>query len=100
MLVKASAGGGGRGMRVVRDLSELTDAYERYAASGEINSTVADAAAVTEVVRERFVTDATVVDELDGLFLESKPEFDWHPGMLLETSSWLTASASRSVTRW
>ena len=48
-------------------LSEVMAPYERYVASGEINSTVADAAAVTEVVRERFVTDATVVDELDGL---------------------------------
>ncbi|MGY1456796.1 lysine N(6)-hydroxylase/L-ornithine N(5)-oxygenase family protein [Streptomyces sp. SS8] len=24
------------------------------------------------------------VDDLDGLFLESRPEFDWHPGMLLD----------------
>jgi lysine N6-hydroxylase len=24
------------------------------------------------------------IDELDGLFLESRPEFDWHPGMLLD----------------
>ncbi|GAA0931952.1 lysine N(6)-hydroxylase/L-ornithine N(5)-oxygenase family protein [Streptomyces rhizosphaericus] len=24
------------------------------------------------------------IDELDGLFLESKPDFDWHPGMLLD----------------
>ncbi|MCK1799034.1 lysine N(6)-hydroxylase/L-ornithine N(5)-oxygenase family protein [Streptomyces sp. XM4193] len=27
------------------------------------------------------------IDELDGLFLESKPDFDWHPGMLLEHST-------------
>jgi putrescine N-hydroxylase len=24
------------------------------------------------------------IDELDGLFLERRPEFDWHPGMLLD----------------
>ncbi|GII24029.1 lysine N(6)-hydroxylase/L-ornithine N(5)-oxygenase family protein [Planosporangium mesophilum] len=24
------------------------------------------------------------IDELDGVFLESRPAFDWHPGMLLE----------------
>ncbi|WP_055548596.1 lysine N(6)-hydroxylase/L-ornithine N(5)-oxygenase family protein [Streptomyces sp. NBRC 110028] len=24
------------------------------------------------------------IDGLDGLFLESKPDFDWHPGMLLD----------------
>ncbi|WP_114202679.1 phosphomannomutase/phosphoglucomutase [Janibacter anophelis] len=48
-------------------LSEVMAPFERYVASGEINSTVADAAAVTEVVRERFVTDGTTVDELDGL---------------------------------
>lgn len=27
------------------------------------------------------------IDELDGLFLEQKPEFGWHPGMLLDTAS-------------
>ncbi len=26
------------------------------------------------------------ITELDGLFLEAKPEFDWHPGMLLQES--------------
>lgn len=48
-------------------LSQVMAPFERYVASGEINSTVADAAAVAEVVRERFVTDGTSVDELDGL---------------------------------
>lgn len=27
------------------------------------------------------------IDELDGLFLDNKPGFDWHPGMLLEHST-------------
>ena len=48
-----------------RSLSELADEYERYASSGEINSTVDDAAAKTAEVRAAF-PDASF-DELDGL---------------------------------
>ncbi len=48
-----------------RPLSELGVAYERYAASGEINSTVTDAAAKTAEVRAAFAGNPT--DELDGL---------------------------------
>jgi phosphomannomutase len=40
--------------------------YDRYAASGEINSTVADQAAATAAVRAAFADRATF-DELDGL---------------------------------
>jgi phosphomannomutase len=47
-------------------LSELMADYERYAASGEINSTVADQAASTAAVRAAFADRATF-DELDGL---------------------------------
>ncbi|GLY01167.1 MULTISPECIES: phosphomannomutase/phosphoglucomutase [Actinoplanes] len=46
-------------------LSEFAAEYERYAASGEINSTVADATAKIAEVRAAF-PDATV-DDLDGL---------------------------------
>jgi phosphomannomutase len=46
-------------------LSEYAAAYERYAASGEINSTVADARAKVAEVRAAF-PDATC-DDLDGL---------------------------------
>jgi len=46
-------------------LSEFAAEFERYTASGEINSTVADAAAKTAEVRAAF-PDATF-DELDGL---------------------------------
>jgi phosphomannomutase len=54
-----------------RPLSELTAAYSRYAASGEINSTVTDAAASTARVREAFASqDGVTVDELDGLTIE------------------------------
>jgi phosphomannomutase len=54
-----------------RPLSELTAAYRRYAASGEINSTVSDAAAATEKVRRAFAQDdGARVDELDGLTVE------------------------------
>jgi phosphomannomutase len=51
-----------------RPLSELTAAYSRYAASGEINSTVADAATSMDTVRKVFAEeDGVTVDELDGL---------------------------------
>jgi phosphomannomutase len=60
-----------------RPLSELTAAYSRYAASGEINSTVADAAAATEAVRKAFTEeDGVTVDELDGLTV-SLPDGAW-----------------------
>ncbi|BBH66242.1 phosphomannomutase/phosphoglucomutase [Actinoplanes sp. OR16] len=49
-------------------LSEFAAEFERYAASGEINSTVADAPAKIAEVRAAF-PDATV-DELDGLTFE------------------------------
>ncbi|MDR7279175.1 phosphomannomutase/phosphoglucomutase [Catenuloplanes atrovinosus] len=48
-----------------RPLSELGAAYERYVASGEINSTVSDAAAKTAEVRAAFAGNPT--DDLDGL---------------------------------
>jgi phosphomannomutase len=60
-----------------RTLSELTAAYSRYAASGEINSTVDDAAARTAHVRRAFEgQDGVVIDELDGLTVEL-PDGSW-----------------------
>ncbi|NUR24757.1 MAG: phosphomannomutase/phosphoglucomutase [Catenulispora sp.] len=51
-----------------KPLSELAADYSRYAASGEINSEVADQAGRTAAVREAFETRPGVtVDELDGL---------------------------------
>jgi phosphomannomutase len=50
-----------------RPLSELVAAYARYAASGEINSEVDDAAAVLARVEGRFAPAAEEVDRLDGL---------------------------------
>ena len=51
-----------------RPLSELLEPYQRYVASGEINSTVADQARTIAAIRERWSTvDGTAVDELDGL---------------------------------
>jgi phosphomannomutase len=50
-----------------RPLSELVAAYSRYAASGEINSAVADVAAVIDRVDGRFRAAAEEVDRLDGL---------------------------------
>jgi phosphomannomutase len=49
-------------------LSRLASAYERYVASGEINSEVTDQAAATKAVRCKFETRTGVeLDELDGL---------------------------------
>jgi phosphomannomutase len=60
-----------------RPLSELTAAYSRYAASGEINSTVEDAKARTAQVREAYENgDGVTVDELDGLTVQL-PDGSW-----------------------
>jgi phosphomannomutase len=48
-------------------LAELVAPFARYAASGEINSTVPDPDGRLCAVRARFGPDAVAVDELDGL---------------------------------
>ena len=48
-------------------LSSLLGEYERYAASGEINTVVADAPAAIDAVRSHFATEGYTSDELDGL---------------------------------
>ncbi|MFJ5101098.1 phosphomannomutase/phosphoglucomutase [Streptomyces sp. NPDC088554] len=56
-------------------LSALVSSYDRYAASGEINSTVDDQKARTAAVRAAYATQAGVTfDELDGLTVISA---DW-----------------------
>ncbi|MGC4805027.1 phosphomannomutase/phosphoglucomutase [Micromonospora sp. DT233] len=55
-------------------LSELTSKYERYVASGEINSTVADQAAKVAEVRAAY--PQATAEELDGLTL-SFPDGAW-----------------------
>ncbi|GAB6936542.1 phosphomannomutase/phosphoglucomutase [Isoptericola variabilis] len=59
-------------------LSALAEMYSPYVASGEINSTVADAAAATERVREAYASayPQADVDELDGLTVA---HWDGHP---------------------
>ena len=58
-----------------RPLSELLADYTRFAASGEINSTVADRAAVLERIEAAFAGEPGVeVDHLDGLTV-STPEW-------------------------
>jgi phosphomannomutase len=60
-----------------RPLSELTAAYSRYTASGEINSTVADAPARMAAVREAYAgQDGVAVDDMDGLTVEL-PDGAW-----------------------
>ncbi|MEV7511442.1 MULTISPECIES: phosphomannomutase/phosphoglucomutase [unclassified Streptomyces] len=56
-------------------LSELVASYDRYAGSGEINSTVGDQAARLAAVKEAFGTrEGVTLDELDGLTVSSA---DW-----------------------
>ncbi|MFF2451548.1 phosphomannomutase/phosphoglucomutase [Isoptericola sp. NPDC058082] len=59
-------------------LSVLAEMYSPYVASGEINSTVADAAAAAARVREAYATayPQADVDELDGLTVA---HWDGHP---------------------
>jgi phosphomannomutase len=48
-------------------LSRLTASYDRYAASGEVNSTVTDVRAATARVRDWAAAQGATFDELDGL---------------------------------
>jgi phosphomannomutase len=58
-------------------LSALTARYERYAASGEINSTVRDAAGRSAAVEKAYgERDGVSVDHLDGLTV-SLPDGSW-----------------------
>ena len=60
-----------------RTLSELTAEYSRYAASGEINSTVHDAAGRVAAVRESWgAREGVTLDDLDGLTVQL-PDGAW-----------------------
>jgi phosphomannomutase len=60
-----------------RTLSEISARYERYAASGEINSTVTDQAGRVAAVRETYGrVEGVTFDELDGLTV-SLPDGAW-----------------------
>jgi phosphomannomutase len=65
-------------------LAEITSQYSRYAASGEINSVVADQADRADAVREAFADRTSSVDTLDGLTIE------------LADGSWLNVRASNT----
>jgi phosphomannomutase len=57
-------------------LADLTAQYTRYAASGEINSTVDDQQRRLDAVRAAFAERASSIDELDGLTIEL-PDGSW-----------------------
>ncbi|MFD4402736.1 phosphomannomutase/phosphoglucomutase [Nocardia sp. NPDC058499] len=59
-----------------RPVSDLMASYTGYAASGEINSTVADAAERTGAVLDAFAGRAVAVDRLDGVTVQL-PEDAW-----------------------
>ena len=58
-------------------LSQVVAQYDRYAASGEINSTVADTAAATEAVLRWAQPQGVEVDRLDGVTVEHRGEPSW-----------------------
>jgi phosphomannomutase len=58
-------------------LSELVAEFSRYHASGEINSTVADAKAATAAVRDWASAQDVSFDELDGLTVTSEGTPMW-----------------------
>ncbi|MFI6097276.1 phosphomannomutase/phosphoglucomutase [Lentzea sp. NPDC051213] len=58
-------------------LSTLTEVYNRYAASGEINSTVTDQAGRIAAIKDAYGTkDGVTIDELDGLTVQL-PDGSW-----------------------
>jgi len=67
-----------------KPLSELAQAYNRYEASGEINSEVADQQGRTEAVVEAFADRTASVDKLDGVTID------------LNDGSWLNVRASNT----
>ncbi|WP_432542525.1 phosphomannomutase/phosphoglucomutase [Kineococcus sp. SYSU DK002] len=78
-----------------RPLSELAAEYEKYAASGEINSTVEDAAATTERVVAAISETAAAegetieVDRLDGVTV-------FHPASANQPMWWFNLRASNT----
>ena len=60
-----------------RPLSALLADYTRYADSGEINSTVPDAAAVMGAVEARWAGPGVEVDHLDGLTVDAFTSDGW-----------------------
>lgn len=66
-------------------LSEVMGQYDRYEASGEINSTVADQDAATQAVLDAFADRIAAVDRLDGVTVE-----------LTGTKAWFNVRASNT----
>lgn len=66
-------------------LSRMMAEYERYEASGEINSIVADQAASTQAVLDAFADRIESIDRLDGVTVE-----------LTGTSAWFNVRASNT----
>jgi phosphomannomutase len=67
-----------------RPLADLTREYQRYAGSGEINSTVDDPAGRVAAVRAAFAERTAAADELDGLTVE------------LDDGSWFNVRSSNT----
>jgi phosphomannomutase len=65
-------------------LTELVAPYNRYVASGEVNSTVGDQAARVSAIRAAFADRSASTDELDGLTIE------------LDDGTWFNVRASNT----
>ncbi|SOD73086.1 phosphomannomutase [Jatrophihabitans sp. GAS493] len=67
-----------------RTLAQISAQYERYVASGEINSTVDDQTERIAAIREAFASRTQSIDELDGLTVD------------LSDGSWFNVRASNT----
>lgn len=81
-----------------RPLSGLMAGYERYAASGEINSSVPDQDAAVAAVRAWATARSLDVDELDGLTITHRGVHHGEGGADLPASAWWWCNVRASNT--
>jgi phosphomannomutase len=79
-----------------QSLSRLVASYERYAASGELNSTVSDPTAVLERIRAWAAARGCDTDELDGLTVTAAPSGDAEPGAGALVGWWFNVRTSNT----
>ncbi|MBC3185905.1 phosphomannomutase/phosphoglucomutase [Corynebacterium sp. zg-331] len=80
-----------------RPLSDLMGGYTRYAASGEINSTVADQQAATQAVVEAFADRTAAIDTLDGVTIDLSGTPAWFNVRASNTEPLLRLNAEAST---
>jgi phosphomannomutase len=75
-----------------KTLSELWKPLQRYAYSGEVNISVADASVVLDTVKRQYIVSASSVSELDGI----RMEFSVTEGKKNQNSWWFSLRASNT----